>query len=83
MEFNYKGIINAKNRRIKKLLNENQQLHYIIKQVREYIEEHAKWDYSGGTEEEHLAEWYDLDITSSMFIRELLEILDKVYEENK
>lgn len=58
-------------------MQELENLHSIIKEVREYIDEHAKWDYSGGTEENHIAEWYDLDITSSMFIGELLEILDK------
>ena len=54
-----------------------QQKENIIKEVREYIDEHAKWDYSGGTWEEHSVEWYDLDVTVSMFIKELLEILDK------
>ena len=67
---NYIGILNK----------QLQQKENIIKEVREYIDEHAKWDYSGGTWEEHSVEWYDLDVTVSMFIKELLEILDK---ENK
>lgn len=65
---------------LEKVMAYTRQLENKKKEAREYIDKHAKWDYSGGTLEEHSAEWYDLDITVSMLIRELLEILDK---ENK
>jgi len=74
------NILKIKDSMIDELIKKLDNKENIIKEVREYIDEHAKWDYSGGTWEEHSAEWHDLDVTVSMFIRELLEILDK---ENK